>query len=290
MNSLGGEWLLGGQIGSEQNLSTELYQPLDLRHLLFVRPYGFTGLRKLPLYDDSNRLAVYRIQDNRGGLDVGANLGIYGRVTGGWVERRIGAVLDTGPTSFFNLTERIGGPTASLAIDTYDQPFFPMRGVKLDASYFDAQHVTEGSAKYSRGEARLGAAWSHNRWAVLAGLEGGTAFKGNLPLGDAFSLGGPRRLSGFANDQLLGSGYTFGRLETQYRLHYASPLWGLTLIAGVLAEAGRMEKPFTETALTGWQRSFGAYLAANTFLGPVYLGVADAKNGRGRFYLFIGTP
>jgi len=62
------------------------------------------------------------------------------------------------------------------------------------------------------------------------------------------------------------------------------------LLAGVMGEAGRMGKPFTETALTGWQKSFSAYLAANTFLGPVYVGVADAKNGSARFYLFIGTP
>ena len=98
-------------------------------------------------------------------------------------------------------------------------------------------------------------------------------------------------MSGFANDQLLGGEYMFGRVEAQYRLNFASPLYGLTLIAGVLAEAGRMNKQvLTETSLSGWQRSFGAYLAANTFLGPVYLGVADAKNGRGRFYLFIGSP
>ena len=51
-----------------------------------------------------------------------------------------------------------------------------------------------------------------------------------------------------------------------------------------------MQKLITETTLTGWQRSFGAYLAASTPIGPVYLGVADAKNGRGRFYLFLGTP
>jgi NTE family protein len=67
-------------------------------------------------------------------------------------------------------------------------------------------------------------------------------------------------------------------------------LWGLTLIAGVMAEAGRMNKPYVPGAFTGTQRSLGAYLAANTLIGPVYLGVAEARNGKGRFYLFIGTP
>ncbi len=131
---------------------------------------------------------------------------------------------------------------------------------------------------------------SHNRFTFLGGLEGGTAFKGSLPLADAFTLGGPRRMSGFAVDQMLGGDYTFGRLEAQYRLNWASPLWGLTLIGGVAAEAGRMNKLLTDQSLAGWQHSYSAYLAANTFLGPVYFGVADAKNGKGRFYLFIGTP
>jgi NTE family protein len=38
VNSYGGEFLLGGQIGSEQALDTEFYQPLDLRHRFFTAP------------------------------------------------------------------------------------------------------------------------------------------------------------------------------------------------------------------------------------------------------------
>jgi NTE family protein len=162
--------------------------------------------------------------------------------------------------------------------------------MRLDLSYFDALHASAGFEPYAKGEARWGGAWSRGRWTLLGGLEGGTTFKGRLPIGDAFALGGPRRLTGFANDQMLGGDYSLGRVEAQYRLNYGSPLWGLTLVGGLMAEAGRMSKPFTETSLTGWQRSFGAYLGANTFLGPVYLGVADAKHGNARFYLFIGTP
>jgi NTE family protein len=290
MNRLGGEWLVGGQIGSEQSLGSELYQPLDLRHVFFVRPYASTGLRKVPLYFEGDRLAVYRVQENRAGAELGVNVGVNAQATAGWAERRIGAVLDTGPDSFFNTTQEVGGPTAALVLDTYDQPFFPTRGMRLDLSYFDALHASAGFEPYAKGEARWGGAWSRGRWTLLGGLEGGTTFKGRLPIGDAFALGGPRRLTGFAIDQMLGGDYSLGRVEAQYRLNYGSPLWGLTLVGGLMAEAGRMSKPFTETSLTGWQRSFGAYLGANTFLGPVYLGVADAKHGNARFYLFIGTP
>ena len=290
MNSLGGEWLLGAQIGSNQAIETEFYQPLDKRHTSFLRPYALTALAKAPLFFEGDRVAVYRLQHNAAGLEGGVNLGVHGQARLGWVERRLGAVLDTGPDAFLNMTERLGGPTAALAIDSYDQPFFPTRGLKLDATHFEALRVTGGGEEYSRSEARFGVAKSFGRWTVLGGLEGGTALKGEVPFADAFTLGGPRRLSGFAPDQMRGGDYTFGRLEAQYRLSFATPLYGLTLLAGVAAEAGRMSKLITETSLSGWQRSFSAYIAASTFLGPIYLGVADAKNGKGRFYLFIGTP
>jgi len=293
LNSLDGEWLLGGQIGSLQDLVTEFYQPLDGRQRTFLQATASAALHKTPLFVNGDRVAVYRIQENRAGVEAGVNIGVIGQARVGWVERHLGSVLDTGPDAFLNSSERVSGPQAALSIDTYDQAFFPTRGIKLDVTHFDAQRVwaTDPTlAPYSRSEARLGAAVSHKRFTFLGELDGGTAFKGTLPLADAFTLGGPRRMSGFAVDQMLGGDYTFGRLEAQYRLNWASPLWGLTLIAGVSAEAGRMNKLLTDQSLAGWQHSYGAYLAANTFLGPVYFGVADAKNGKGRFYLFIGTP
>jgi len=290
INSLGGEWLVGGQIGSAQSIATEFYQPLDSRHRFFLRPTAGTSLRKTDLYFDGDRLAVYRVQETAASFDGGVNFGTYGQARLGWREKRIGAVLDTGPAVLPNDTERMGGPSAALAFDTYDQPYFPTRGVKLDMTYFDARHVSSGIREYGRAEARFGAAWSMGPFVMLGALEGGDTTKGTLPLGDTFALGGPRRLTGFATDQLLGGRYAFGRLEAQYRLNLAIPVLGLSLIGGVVAEAGRMDQRLTEPALEGWQRSFGAYLAASTVLGPIYIGVADAKHGKGRFYLFIGTP
>jgi NTE family protein len=144
--------------------------------------------------------------------------------------------------------------------------------------------------KYGRLEVKAGAAYTVRDLTFLAALEGGQATKGDLPLADAFALGGPRRLSSYATGQILGDEYTFGRLELQYRLTKPMPFLGFTVFAGLTAEAGRMNKLVTESSLSGWQTSFGAYLAANTPLGPFYFGYADGKNGKGRVYLFIGTP
>jgi NTE family protein len=290
LNKLGGEWLVAAQIGSIQSLATEFYQPLDSRQRFVLRPYASSSVRKMGLYFEGDRRAIYRAQDSKAGMDFGVNFGVYAQARAGWVERRLSSVLDTGPESFQNLTERMGGPSASFSYDTYDQPFFPTRGIKVDMTHFDWRHTPEGLDRYRRSEAKLGAAYPLGSFVVLGGLEGGTTSTGTIAIGDAFALGGPRRLSGFASDQLLGGEYFFGRLETQYRLKLAIPVLGLSFIGGLVAEAGRMNKRLTETALDGWQKSFGAYLAASTSLGPVYVGVADAKHGKGRFYLFIGTP
>ncbi|HST03000.1 MAG TPA: patatin-like phospholipase family protein, partial [Usitatibacter sp.] len=176
LNSLDGEWLLGGQIGSLQNLVTEFYQPLDGRQLTFVQADARASLRKTPLFVNGDRVAVYRIQENRAAVDAGVNIGVIGQARIGWVERHLGSVLDTGPNGFLNSSERITGPEAAISIDTYDQAFFPTRGIKLDITHFDAQHVwaTDPTlAPYSRSEARLGAAVSHHRFTFLGELDGG---------------------------------------------------------------------------------------------------------------------
>jgi NTE family protein len=99
INSLGGEWLVGAQIGSVQSIATEFYQPLDSRHRFFLRPQAGTSLRKTDLYFDGDRLAVYRVQETAASFDGGVNFGTYGQARLGWREKRIGAVLDTGPPS-----------------------------------------------------------------------------------------------------------------------------------------------------------------------------------------------
>src|SRR5258706_14546943 len=138
MNGLGGEWPTGVQLGSVQSLSTEFYQPLEQRHAAFARASASTSLRKTPIYSDGDRLAIYRIQENRAVLDGGLNVGPFGQASLGWAERSLGSVLDTGPDALLNHSQRLGRPLATLGIDTYDQPVFPTRRIKIDITYFDA--------------------------------------------------------------------------------------------------------------------------------------------------------
>jgi NTE family protein len=144
--------------------------------------------------------------------------------------------------------------------------------------------------KYGTAEIKVGGAWTMGDLIFLGHADYGKSTHGTLPLTDLFSLGGPRNLAAFGTGQLRGDDYTYASVDAQYKLTKPIPLLGLQIIAGVQAETGRMKKLVTEPTLSGWQNSFGAYLATNSAFGPMYLGIADSKSGKPRFYFFIGTP
>ncbi len=291
MNAFGGEWLTAAQLGSNQGIGTEFYQPLDYRQRYFVRPHVGVDQSKVGLYLDGDRRAEYILREARVGLDLGVNLDVYGQAKVGWLERSLRATLDTGSSLFPDAKGQVGGVAASLALDTQDFAFFPTKGFRANLDYFDAMRVSDLGEKYGRVEGRLSGAWSPGDLILLGRLEGGQATNGSPPLGDGFTLGGLGRLSAFAPSQIIGNdAYGLVSVQAQYRLTKPMPILGLSLLAGVSYEAGYMKNPVTEPNLTGGINSYGVYLASNTIFGPIYLGYATSKDRSGRFYLFIGTP
>jgi NTE family protein len=290
LNAFGGEWLSIGQVGSEQVIATEFYQPLDYRQTWFVRPLVSYGSRKAGIYFEGDRLAEYRITEAQARLDVGVNLGNYGQASLGWIERKTEGERDTGAPVLPDATSRVGGVNARLAVDQFDVPYFPTRGYKLDVRYFDALRVRDDETKYATVEGALSGAYSIGDFVLQGTLAGGRATRGTLPPTDLFGLGGQWRLSAFAPNQILGEEFTLGTLRAEYRLTRPIPLFGLSAVAGASFERGRMKNSPTEPSLRGNIDSYSVYVGANTTFGPLFLGVADTKDRKGRIFLFLGTP
>jgi NTE family protein len=291
LNAFGGEWLVLGQIGSEQGAGTEIYQPLDYRQRWFLRPYLSTYMRKVDVFFDGSRVAEYKTRTNSVGVDVGARLGTHGQAKVGWLERDIESRVDTGTQLFPDAAARVGGIAANLVIDQYDLPFFPSKGYRAELDYFDAQRVADGGRKYAKGEVHLGAAMSIGDFILRGALGGGWTPRGALPVYEMFKLGGLGRLAAFAPGQLVGEEYSLGLARLEYRLLRPIPILGVAASAGISYEQGKMKQIITEPNLHGWLDSYSVYLAANTPIGPLYFGWADSKSvPKGRVYLFLGTP
>ena len=256
-----------------------------------MRPFIGTQQQKVGLYFEGDRIAEYLTREYRAGVDLGANLDVYGQARVGYLERRLSAALETGDPFLPETKAQVGGVAASLALDTQDFAFFPTKGYSADLRYFEAMHESNLLGKYGRVEGRLNGAWSPGDLVFLGTIEGGQATRGTVPLPDAFLLGGQGRLSAFAPGQIIGNeAYGLASVQAQYRLTKPMPILGLSLLAGVSYEAGYMKKPITEPNLTGAINSYGLYLASNTLLGPLYLGYSWTKDRSGRLYFFIGTP
>jgi len=290
LNAFAGEWLTILQLGQDQTLATELYQPVDYRQMFFVRPYASAQRRKEGLYLDGDRVADYLIREWRVGLDVGARLANYGQAKVGYRERDTRAALETGTPLLPDAKFRIGGITANVVVDQYNLPYFPTEGYKGELDYFDAMHTPDSLGKYGRVEGMAAGAATFGDIVIRGRVGGGQATHGTLPLGDLFSLGGYNRLSAFAPNQILGQEYALATAQLEYRLLRPIPMLGLTASAGLTYERGQMKGLATEHALTGWLDSYGVYVGANTPLGPLIFGYSDSKQSKGRFYISIGTP
>jgi NTE family protein len=68
-----------------------------------------------------------------------------------------------------------------------------------------------------------------------------------------------------------------------------SPL-GSGVYAGAALEAGRVDKLYDGRDTTGNLWSTTAFLGADTFLGPTWIGAGFAPGGTRSFFLLVGVP
>lgn len=120
-------------------------------------------------------------------------------------------------------------------------------------------------------------------------------FRGSGPLSGAqgpnytsVPWGGFLQQSGFATGQLLNERFTFGRVVYVYKLRDLPLLEGL--YAGASTEVGEYGKPLLAGNPSGVLYSGSAFLALDSPIGPVYLGLGVGSQGNRSAYLFLGRP
>jgi NTE family protein len=111
-----------------------------------------------------------------------------------------------------------------------------------------------------------------------------------LPGAELFGLGGFLNLSGYQNDQFIGSELRYGRLIYYNRIMNLPPPLGTGLYAGLSLEAGRVGPSNALLREEPWRRGGSLFLGANTALGPLYLGYGIGEQGNRLLYLFLGRP
>ena len=290
VNSLGGQWRSSLQLGSQSELETALYQPLDVAQRFYVEP-GLAVRRYIEnFFDDGNRVARYDLLAAEARLDLGVNFGNSARILGGL---RWGATEfdeDIGSIPGFDLERKRDANLVLGAIyDTRDEAALPTSGIYAKLDYTHSASFLGGEQSYDVIEGVVGHA---SQWGtgtlLLAGGAGGT-LSGELPRHRDFQIGGIRSYPAFAPGELRGEEYWSASATWAWRLVEFSPLFRQVLFGGLGLQAVRMSERLDGVAddtIFGTSLTLGA----RTPVGPLLLALGYANNGNVQLHFALGRP
>lgn len=287
INSYGAEALLGLQLGNTSRVEAQFYQPLDPARNYFVETQAGYTSGPQSYYSDDKRVAQYTRREGQVKLGVGANLGLMGQATLGWVEKKISLDLDIGSPRLPNADLRDRGVEAGLVLDQMNRLYFASRGWAVGAKYFDS---IEGN--YSRLDLAAAGAFNIGKTVINTRVSYTTSPSGALPFYNAGALGGVLNMSAFAKGQLVGDNVTYAGLRAEQILGDLGMAMRGDLRFGLALEAAHIGKMYSEQTLQGRQtiNSIGAYFASETPIGPAYLGFGYSPGGYTNFFFNIGIP
>jgi NTE family protein len=187
--------------------------------------------------------------------------------------------------------------SARLVYDGQDSPVVPSRGVYAGASarrFFSAPAITGQSAVIDAIEnpqefwqAEFAATGFHSfshRNRMFFRAAAGTSFAAH-PYFNAFSLGGPFRMSAYLNDELRGA--HFGLIGAGYMRQLPRlPSWvGGHAYVAVWVEGG---SAFQSRSAVTWHQDVAAGVIIDSMIGPVFVGGSVGPGGHSRVYFSLG--
>ena len=291
LNELGAEWRTDFQVGRTTSVISEFYQPLDAGGQFFVAPQIKLERRSTSIYNGDTRLARYDFRTDEIGIDIGTQFRRYGEIRLGLVAGKVDPSLDTGP-AFLSP----GGPDINtgayrlrMFFDRLDSAIFPRSGWSSNVKVYDSNTALGADAAYTKWELDATSAISFGNHTLNLAVKGGGKFGSNpLPIYDQFQWGGFMQMSGYKTGQLYGETLTFGRAMYYHRLSRQTLLEGA--YGGISLEAARIGNPLLPGSQDGWLNSIGLFVAADTPLGPTYLGYGFAADGNKSLYFYLGKP
>jgi len=294
LNKLGAEWKSDLEIGLNQRLYTEWYQPLSKSGRVFVAPYlqyeneldyVFVNQRT------SDPSANYRTSLGWGGVDVGFNIGRSGELRFGPRWGRATFSRAVGADIFPDFHASLGGYQLTYKYDRLDSADLPTKGIYVSLAAYDSETAMGAADNYQKAELKIRAFQPFGqRSGVFGYLSGGTAFGSDVPYYNWFRLGGPNSFGGYMEGQLTGPNYGSLRLGYQYKFATLPAIIGRGAYFMAFGDMGKvwtlhydMPGRYDDMKYSG---TIG--VGSSTKLGPVFFGYSYATDKSQMLYLSIG--
>lgn len=288
LNRRGLEWRTLGSAGAVTGLRSELIQPVDIARRWMAAVYAQGDQRLDEYFVGDESVSRFRNRIGRIGGEGRRQFSTDAELRLGYRRSWFEAATVTG----FELPDRDGRSAefyANLVVDRLDNWDFPRHGTFLQGTLSAADEALGGEFTYRKFGLNMQRAFGRDRHSLSMLLRYGNSLGSKLPLFDAFELGGFQNLSGFNERQILANRLMFGRVVYGYQIGTAGTLSRGLYVGGSLEAAevhDRLNGPTDRNALFAGS----LFVAADTALGPFYLGVGTGEGGERALYLFLGRP
>ncbi len=302
LNSYGGEWRTDFEIGRYKKAATELFQPLDSRQRYYVRPsISYNSVTDVYPNDIAGvDIGNQEIFSSRGG----ASFVLGAHITTDY-EIEVGASIfdDRVEIPILNLVdakERYNKYKArpifiTVKTDDLDNVNFPRKGMKSELRWTKEMKMWGSDYDYDQVYVALEKPFTYERHNLTLFAKYGNTYKNNDPLdmqriSGLFILGGLFNLSGYDPYSFYGDNVLLGVLKYNYQLKDGGFFGSLNapLYVGFSLEGGNAWDNDATSSIKSMKASASVYVAADTFLGPLYLAYGRSKDRKDSVYLYLG--
>ncbi|WP_459705534.1 patatin-like phospholipase family protein [Stutzerimonas marianensis] len=288
INELGAEWLTRLQLGDQQELFSEFYQPLDAGSRWFVAPNVIAEARNLEALQDHDPIAEYRLQRYGYALNVGRQIANNGEVRFGIGQSWGEADVRIGDPESPEFSFQEGYYQLLYSFDTLDNVDFPQEGEDIGIGLRQYEPSLGSDERFRQWEINLDKAFSDGVNTLIVGGRYGRTLNDAEVVTSSFQLGGARQLSGFRQDALSGQNISLARLIYLRRMTPRSflPL-DFPLYLGASLERGRAWNNDNEYD-SGQINAGSLFIGYQTPLGPLNFSYGLNDESERALYMNLG--
>ncbi len=292
LNTYGAELVTDLQIGSDQKVASEFYQPLNAMRTWFVAPSIRIEGRDLPIYINNTETGDYRDREAEADFDIGRTLGNWGEIRVGF-HRTNGATHENyGDPGLVESQYNNGEIFVRFSYDRLDNLHFPRDGQTFSLQW-DANRTDLGADNpFDKLQSDWLIARSAGRNTLLLWASTGATLEGHISpnaLFDFYSLGGFFNLSGLAPQSLIGPNYAIARAIYFRRISRGGEgLFEVPVYLGTSLELGETADHRGDFSFGAAHKDASVFLGFDTYIGPIYLGTGYDTHGYAAFSLFLG--
>jgi NTE family protein len=289
VNRRGGEWETILAAGTDTRLLSHFYQPIDHGMRVFADVTLEASYLNPQIWVDEDPVARYSVRSKGGRAELGYVFEHCCEIRAGPYSFDDEAEVNIGFPSLPSFDGREAGVRGTFRMDTRDATAFPRKGTIVLAQYSQSSSDLGSDTEVRQGFVAAGHHVTFGRNTMSFAAEALTNAEPADFYQQLYTLGGVFRLSGLGDKELLGDRGGLARAMYLRELHRLSlgPI-AFRVFAGASVEVGQVYAIGDPVTVESLRTGGSIYLAAETPLGPAYLGGGFTENGRQRLFFALG--